>query len=111
MHAVVLQGANHFQARAITHVRETRIFVPAEMSLENAAVFGAIEYSTPSLELAYAIGRFLGVQLRHSPLIHVLPAAHGVGEMHFPVVPLIDVRERSGNPAFRPNRVRLTSQR
>jgi len=54
------------------------------------------------------IGRFFCVQLRHSPLIHVLPSAHGVGEMHFPVVPLIDVRERSSNPAFRHNGVRFT---
>jgi hypothetical protein len=47
------------------------------------------------------------MQLRHSPLIHVLPTAHGIGEVHFPVVPLIDVRERCGNPALRHNGVRF----
>jgi hypothetical protein len=36
-----------------------------------------------------------------------LPAAHGVGEMHFPVVSLIDIRECSGNPAFRHNGMRF----
>jgi hypothetical protein len=33
MHAVVLQGANHFQAGAIAYVCEAWIFMPAEVSL------------------------------------------------------------------------------
>src|SRR6266446_7467753 len=32
VNAVVLQCANHFQAGAITHVREPRILMPSEMS-------------------------------------------------------------------------------
>src|SRR6188768_3592835 len=33
MHAVILQGADHFQAGAIADMRETRILMPAEIPL------------------------------------------------------------------------------
>ena len=101
VHAVVLQGADHFQAGAIADVREARIFMATEISLQNAAVFRPIEDRAPSLQFADPIGRFLGVQLRHSPIVDVLPAAHRVGEMNLPVVAIVHVGERGRDPAFR----------
>ena len=49
VHAVVLQGADHFQAGAIADVREARIFMTTKISLQNAAVFRPIEDRAPSL--------------------------------------------------------------
>ena len=111
MDAVVLQRADHFQAGAIADMRQPRIFVAAEISLQNAPVFRAIEDRAPGFEFAHAIGRFLGVQLRHAPIIDVLPAAHGVGEMHFPVVAIIDIGERRRDAAFGHDGVRFAEQR
>src|SRR5204862_5593955 len=65
VNAVVLQSPDHLQARAIADVRQSRVAVAAKISLENAAVLRAIEERAPGLELAYSIGRFLRVQLRH----------------------------------------------
>jgi hypothetical protein len=91
MHTVILQRSNHFQARAITDMCEPRIFVTAKIALENASIFRAIEDCAPSFELAHPVWRFLRVQLGHPPIIDVLAAAHGIGEMHFPTVTVIDV--------------------
>ena len=111
VHAVVLQGADHFQAGAIAHVREARIFMAAEISLQNAAVFRAIEYRAPCLEFAHPRGRFLGVQLGHSPVVHVLPAAHGVGEMDLPVVAIVHIGQRGRDSAFRHHGMGFAQQR
>src|SRR6266487_3787731 len=73
VHAVILQSPNHLQTRAIAHVGQSWIFMPAEMSLQNASVFGAIKYGAPCVKLSNAIRRFFRVHLRHSPLIYVLP--------------------------------------
>src|SRR5438477_13023488 len=82
----------------------------AEMALQNTPVFCAIEYGAPGFELSYAIRRFFRVQLRHSPLIHVLPAAHGVGTMHFPVVAFVHVCECRSDSNFRHYGVRFAEQ-
>ena len=111
VHAVVLQGADHLQSGAIADVREARIFVTAKISLQNAAVFRAIEDRAPGLEFAHPSGRFLGVQLGHPPIVDVLPAAHRVGEMDLPVVAVVHVGERGGDPAFRHHGVRFAEQR
>ena len=111
MDAVILQRADHLEAGAIADVREARILVAAEVALQDAAVGGAIEQRAPGLELAHAIGRFLGVELRHPPVVDVLAAAHGVGEVHPPAVAVVDVGERRRDAAFRHHRVRLAEQR
>ena len=111
MHAVVLQRADHFQPGAIADMREARIFVAAEISLQNAAVFGAIEDRAPGFEFAHAVGRFLGVQFGHAPIVDVLPAAHGVGEMDLPVVAVIDIGERRRDPALGHHGVGFAEQR
>ena len=110
MNAVILQRANHFQPGAIADMREPRIFVAAKISLQNPAVLCAIENCAPGFEFAHAIGRFLGVQFGHSPLIHVLAAAHRVGEMHFPIVAIIHIGERRRDSAFGHDGVRFAEQ-
>ena len=98
--AVVLQGADHFEAGAVADVGEARIAVAAEVALEDAAVFGAVEERAPGFEFAHALGGFFGVQLSHAPVVEVLAAAHGVGEVDAPVVAVIDVGEGCGDAAF-----------
>ena len=107
VNTMILQRTDHLQTRTITHVRKPRIFVATEMSLQNSAVFGAIENGAPRLKLAHAIRRFLGMQLDHAPLVHILTAAHRIGEMHFPIVALIDVGQRRRDSAFGHHRVRF----
>src|SRR6266446_8258773 len=54
MQAVILQGANHFQPGAIANMRKSRVFVAAEISLQNPTVLRAIEDRAPRLKLAHA---------------------------------------------------------
>ena len=108
---MILERADHLEAGAIADVREARILVAAEIALEDPAVGRAIEDRAPGLELAHPIGRFPRVQLRHPPVVHVLAAAHGVGEVDLPAVAVVDVGERRGDAAFGHDRVGLAEQR
>ncbi len=92
-------------------MREPGIAVSAEVPLQDSAVLGAIEERAPGLQLAHPVGRLLGVQLRHAPVVDVLPAAHGVREMDLPAVALVHVGERRGDPALGHHRVRLAQER
>ncbi len=109
--AVVLQRADHFQAGAVADVGEARIAMAAEVALEDAAVGGAVEDGAPGFQLADAGRRFLGVELGHAPVVDVLAAAHGVGEVDLPVVALIDVGQRRRDAAFGHDGVGLAEQR
>src|SRR6185437_9005166 len=91
MHAMVLQRANELESRAVADVGEARIAMAAEVALEDPTVGRAIEQRTPALELLHAVRGFLGMNLRHAPVVEVLPAAHGVGEMDAPVVAIVHV--------------------
>ena len=51
------------------------------------------------------------MQLGHPPVVEVLAAAHRVGEVHAPVVAVVDVRHRGGHAAFGHHRVRLAEER
>ena len=88
---VVLQRADQLEARAVADVREARIAVAAEVALQDPPVCRAVEHRAPRFQLAHAIGRLLGVNLGHAPVVDVLAAAHRVGEMHLPVVAVVDV--------------------
>ena len=111
VNAVILQRADHFEAGAIADVRQARIAVAAEVALQNAPVVGAVEQRAPGLQLADALGSFLGVQFRHAPVVQILAAAHGVGEVDSPVVALVHVGQRRGHAAFGHHRVRFAEQR
>jgi hypothetical protein len=95
---------------SIPHVRQSWIFVAAEVPLQNAAIVRAIKHRSPRLELSHTSRRFLRVQLGHSPIVHVLPAAHRIGEMHLPVVAVINIGQRRCDPAFSHYCVRLAEK-
>ena len=109
--AVILQGANHFEAGAIADVGQTGITMAAEVALQDSAIGRAIENRAPGFEFAHAVGSFLGVKLGHAPVVDVLAAAHGVGEVDFPVVAFIDVGKRRRDAAFGHDGVRFAEQR
>jgi len=108
---VVLQCADHLETGAVSHVRQSRVFVSAEIALENPSIGSAVEHCAPCLELAHAIRRFLRVKLGHPPVIEILAAAHRVGEVHSPVVSIVDVAERRRDTAFGHHGVRFTEER
>ena len=68
VNTVILQRADHFEAGAIAHMRQPRIPMAAEIALQNAPVFRAVEQRAPGFQLADAVGRFFRVQLRHAPV-------------------------------------------
>src|SRR5215831_2903432 len=68
MYPVVLQCPDHFETGTIAYMRKARIFVAAEVPLQNPAILGAIEHRAPRLELTHTNRRLLRVQLSHSPI-------------------------------------------
>ena len=107
---VILERADQLEAGAIADVGEARIAVAAEVALQDAAVRRAIEDRAVALELANAIGRLPRVELRHPPVVHVLAAAHGVGEVDAPGIAIVDVAERRGHAALGHDRVGLAEE-
>src|SRR5829696_4144957 len=83
----------------------------AEISLQDLAVFCAVENCSPGFELSHTLRSFFRVQLGHSPVVDVLSAAHRVGEMHLPVVAVVHVPHRRGHAAPGHNGVSLAEQR
>src|SRR6478672_2988674 len=110
MYSVILQCSNHLEPSSIAHVRESWIFVAAEVPLQNATILRAIEHRAPRLELSHTSWRFLRVQLGHPPIVDVLSAAHRVREMHFPVVAVINIGQRRRDAAFRHDGERLAEK-
>jgi hypothetical protein len=58
---VLLECADHLETGAVSHMGQARVAVAAEVALQDAAVLGAVEESTPLLELEHACRRFLRV--------------------------------------------------
>ena len=110
MDAVILKSADHFETGAVAHVGQARIFVAAEIALQDAAVLGAIEDRAPGFQFAHAVRRFLGVQLGHARIVQILAAAHGVGEMDAPVVAIVDIAHGGRDAAFRHHGVGFAEQ-
>jgi hypothetical protein len=100
MDAVVLKRANHLQPGPVADVRQARVLMSSEVALENAAVGSPVEEGAPRLEFPNPIGRFLGMKLGHTPVVHVLPPAHSIGEMHSPVVTVVHIRQGGRDPSF-----------
>jgi hypothetical protein len=109
--AVVLERSDHLEAGAVADMGQTRILVPAEVPLEDLAVARSIEHGAPRFELAGPVRGLLRVQLGHSPVVQVLPAAHRVGEVDGPAVAVVDVVHRRGQTALGHHGVRLAQQR
>ena len=110
MDAVILQRADHLQARAVADVREARIAMAAEIALRNFPFLRAVEHRAPRFQFVDARRRFLRVQFGHAPVVDVLAAAHRVGEMDFPTVAVVHVAHRRRHAALGHDRVRLAQE-
>ena len=110
-HRLLLEGADHLEAGAVTDVGQAGEPVTSEVTLEDQAVLGPVEQGTPVLELAHPVGRLLGVELGHAPVVEHLAAAHGVTEVDLPAVLGVDVPEGGGHTALGHDRVGLAQQR
>ena len=108
---VILERPDQLETGAVADVREARVAVATEVALVDAAIRRAVEHGAPAFELPHAIGRLLGVDFRHPPIIEVLPSAHRVGEVDLPVVTLVVIGQRGRHAAFGHHRVRLAEQR
>ena len=84
---------------------------PPKLPLEDAALLGAVEDRSPFLQLAHPLGRLLGVQLGHPPLVEELAPAHRVAEVDLPAVAAVDAGQGGRDPAFRHDRVGLAQER
>src|ERR1043166_4323009 len=111
MNAVVLERAYQFKACAVTDVRKTRISMASEISLVDASVFCAVKDRSPALEFTDAIGSLFRVDLRHPPVIDILAAPHGIGEVDLPVIAIVVVTHRRRHAALGHNRMSLAKQR
>src|SRR5437762_5772736 len=83
----------------------------AKISLKYLAVLCAVEYGSPRLELADAVGRFFRVKFGHSPVVDVLAAAHCVGKMDLPIVAVVDIAHCRGHATLSHNSVSLAKKR
>ena len=110
-HRLLLQRADHLEAGPVADVGEAGVAVAAEVALEDAPVRGAVEQGAPLLELEDAVGRLLGVELGHAPVVEHLAAAHGVAEVDLPVVLGVDVAHGRGDTALGHHGVGLAEQR
>src|SRR5262245_2470128 len=99
MDTVILQRANHLQTCAVADVRQPRIAMAAEVALQNPSISGSIEDRSPCFQFLNAGRRFLRVKLRHLPVVDILAAAHGVGEMNLPAVARVNGAESGGDSA------------
>jgi len=111
VHRVLLEGADHLEPRAVAHVGEARVAVPAEVALADEAVLGAVEQRAPFLQLEHAVRRLHGVQLGHAPVVEHLAPAHGVAEVDLPVVLFPDIAHGRRDAALRHHGVGFAEER
>ena len=110
MDTMVLQRADQFQTRAVADVGEARITVAAEVTLRNLAFLGAVKHRAPGFQFMDAGRGFLGMQFGHAPVVHVLAATHGVGEVNLPAVAVVHVAHGCRHAAFGHDRVGLAEE-
>ena len=110
-HCLLLQGPDHLEAGAVAHVGQPGEAVAPEVTLEDEPIGGAVEERPPLFELADTVGRLLGMELGHAPVVEHLPAPHGVPEVHLPVVVGVDVAESGRDPSLGHDRVGLAEER
>jgi hypothetical protein len=107
---VVLQSADHLKARAVTDMRQPRIPMTAEIALQNPPIVCAIEKGTPCFQFADARRSFLRMEFCHSPVTQILAAAHRVGKVNAPVIPIIHISHRRGYATLGHDRVRFAQK-
>ncbi len=108
---LLLECADELEPGPIADVGQSGETMPSEVALEDQSLFGPIEQRPPLFEFADPIGRFLGVELGHAPVVEHLAPAHGVPEMHLPAVIGVDVPQCCSHATFGHHRVGLAQQR
>ena len=113
VHGLVLQRADQLQPGAVADVARAACSVwPPNARCDILPVGRAVEDAAPLLELAHAVGRLLGVQLGHAPVVQVLAARTSCpGSGRCQLSSGVDVAERRRDPALGHHRVRLAEQR
>ena len=111
MDAMILERADQFEPGSVADVSKPRITMAAKITLKDLAVLSPIEDSSPRLKFSNAVRRLFRVQLRHTPVVDVLAAAHSVREMDLPVIAVVDVSHCCGHPAFSHDSMGLAEQR
>ena len=108
---MVLQGAEHLETGAVADMGQARIAVAAEVPLKNLAILGAVKHRAPRLELAHARRRLARMMLGHDGIVEVATAAHGVCEVDFPTVAVVDIAHGRRHAALGHHGVRFAQQR
>ena len=106
----VLEGADHLEAGPVADVRQPRVRMATERSLQDPAVRGPVEDGAPQLELADARRRLRRVELGHPRVVQELAADHRVAEVDLPGVGGGHVLERGRDSALGHDRVRLAEE-
>ncbi len=75
--------------------------MPAEIPLQYPAVAGAIEKSAPRFQFADARRGFFRVQFSHPRVVQILAAAHGIGKVNSPAIPIVHISHGRRDAAFR----------
>ena len=111
VYRMVLEGADHLESRSVPDVSKPCVTVAAKIPLEDPAVIRSVEEGTPPLQFMDPLRSFLGMDLCHPPVIHHLPAAHGVPEVDLPVVLRVHVAHSRRDATLRHHGVGLAQQR
>ena len=82
------QHLNTFRVNTEGLMATTHAFLEDLIQADEAFLV-AVEHCAPFLEEAHFLGGVLRVELGHPPLVEKFPTAHGVAEVHLPVVPRI----------------------
>src|SRR5215471_4541285 len=110
MDSMVLQCADHLEAGAVPDMRQPGIAMPTEITLEDPPIVCTIEKGTPCFQFADACRCFLGMQLSHPPITQVLAAAHGVGKVNAPTIPVVHIPHCSRYATLGHDGVRLAEK-
>jgi hypothetical protein len=111
MDPMILEGTNHFEARTVTNMCQSRVRVSAEITLVDKPVWSAVHERAPAFQFSHTFRCFLCVQFRHPPSIEIVPTSHRVGKMDFPTVSVINIGKGRSNAPFSHNGMGFPEQR
>jgi hypothetical protein len=106
--ALVLEAADQLQTGPVADVGKPPVAVGPEWPLVDLAICGSVEYGAPALQLQHPVGRLLGEDLGHPPVVDPLAPFYGVGEVGLPAVFGVDVAQCGGHPPLGHHGVGLT---
>jgi hypothetical protein len=110
VYPMILQCANEFKSGTVTDVCQSRVAMSTEVPLTDQAFFVPIKNRPPRFQFIDAIRGLFGMELSHTPLVEKLSAAHGITEMHLPMVARVYIAEGRCHPSFSHHGVRFTQE-